>query len=231
MESSHKKIRSFVIRASRTSSRQKKNYDQLLPIYGIPYKPEGTLLSESFGPHDLLVVEIGFGMGDATLELAQKFPLTAFVGVDVHLPGVGRVLGEIQTQNLTNLKIIHHDAVEVLDTVASQSVDGFHIFFPDPWPKKKHHKRRLLQQPFVKKLVEVLKPGGYLYFATDWEEYALEVRDLLRSFGNLSTPYTDWAEGIDWRPNTKFERRGVQEQRPIRELFFRKENSKEFNHG
>lgn len=222
MNSQLKKVRSFVIRASRTSPFQKLNYEKYFPLYGIPYAPEGFIPKEIFPELEKLVVEIGFGMGDATLEIAENFPGTGFLGIEVHLPGVGRVLGEIHTRGLKNLKVVHHDAVEVLAKLPKFSLDGFHIFFPDPWPKKRHHKRRLLQKAFVDQLVDLLKPGGYFYFATDWEEYALEVRELLRSHPGLRGPDTEWAENISWRPSTKFEKRGVEENRPIRELYFEK---------
>jgi tRNA (guanine-N7-)-methyltransferase len=221
MEAYHRTVKSYVIRAARLTPGQKKALDELYPLYGVtvpPFPPLSTLFP-SCSRH---VVEIGFGNGEATLEIAKAFPQTGFLGVEVHPPGVGHLLAAIHREGVTNLKVLRHDAVEVVAALPSDSADAFHVFFPDPWPKKRHHKRRLLQPGFLKELGRVLKPDGLFYFASDWEEYAEEVLGALESSDVLVNDFPRWAQGVAWRPSTRFERRGLSEQRPIRELLFHK---------
>ena len=221
MEEFHRTIRSYVIRAARLTAGQKKALEELYPVFGVPFPPAPNLKA-LFPSSHRHVIEIGFGNGEATMEIAKAFPETGFLGVEVHPPGVGHLLANIRQEGLANLRVLRHDAVEVVESLAEDSVDAFHVFFPDPWPKKKHHKRRLLQTPFLADLGRVLKPGGVFYFATDWEEYAEEVLSALNSLSIFENSYQGWATGVTWRPSTRFERRGLSEQRPIRELQFHK---------
>lgn len=221
MEPFRRTVRSYVIRAARLTPGQKRALDELYPRYGLPFPPAPDL-GALFPQSDRRVVEIGFGNGEASLEIAKAFPRTGFLGIEVHPPGVGHLLNEIHREGLTNLKVLRHDAVEVVEALADDSVDAFHVFFPDPWPKKKHHKRRLLSTGFLAELTRVLVPGGVFYFATDWEEYAEEVLASLSSLASLENCFHPWATGVAWRPSTRFERRGLLEQRPIRELQFQK---------
>jgi len=146
------------------------------------------------------------------------------VGIEVHRPGVGRLLGEIKKRNLKNIYIIEHDAIEVLQQmVVDGSVDGLHIFFPDPWQKKKHHKRRLIQRPRTDLLASKLAPGGYLYFVTDWQEYAESALEELSKTPGLKNKYESFAPHQNWRPETKFEKKGLEQDRTISELYFEKE--------
>ncbi len=214
-------VKSFVIRAARLTPGQKRALEELYPVYGVPFPPAPDLAA-LFPDSERHVVEIGFGNGEATLEIAKNVPRTGFLGIEVHPPGVGHLLNGIRDLGLDNLKVLRHDAVEVVAALAADSVDAFHIFFPDPWPKKRHHKRRLLTTGFLAALGRVLKPGGLIYFASDWDEYALEVRAALESLPEFENCFEDWAEGVSWRPSTRFERRGQAERRPIRELQFRK---------
>ncbi|NNM66965.1 MAG: tRNA (guanosine(46)-N7)-methyltransferase TrmB [Spirochaetales bacterium] len=221
MEVRHRRVRSFVLRTARMSQSQRTALDELYPIHGLKF-PFECDLAQVF-PHSVYrVVEIGFGNGEATVEIAQAHPETGFLGIEVHTPGFGQVLREIHSRDLKNLKVLRHDAVEVVAAFEPSSIDGFHIFFPDPWQKKRHHKRRLLQTAFLEQLIRALKPGGYLYIATDWEEYAYEILETLNQFSAISNPYKGWAAGLTWRPRTKFEKRGREENRPIREIFFEK---------
>lgn len=221
MEPFHRTVKSYVIRAARLTAGQKRALEELYPVFGVPFPPAPDL-KVLFAGSQRQVVEIGFGNGEATVEIAKAFPETGFLGVEVHPPGVGHLLNEIRKEGLGNLRVLRHDAVEVVASLASSSVDAFHVFFPDPWPKKKHHKRRLLQPSFLTDLARVLKPGGVFYFATDWEEYAEEVLAALSAMPELENDFETWATGVTWRPSTRFERRGVQEQRPIREVQFHK---------
>ena len=161
---------------------------------------------------------------DATVEIAKANPEMNYLGSEVHVPGVGRLLSEIKKNQLKNLYILNHDALEVLDVmIPDNSIFGFHIFFPDPWPKKKHHKRRLIQRPHTDILARKLSPGGYIYFATDWEEYAQSALEELSLTEGLHNKYEGYAPHQEWRPRTKFERKGIEAGREIRELFFVKD--------
>jgi len=224
MEEFHRTVRSYVIRAARLTPGQKRALDELYPVFGVPFPPAPDLKG-LFPASHRHVVEIGFGNGEATLEIARAFPDTGFLGLEVHPPGVGHLLNEIRKEGLSNLRVLRHDAVEVVSALADNSIDAFHVFFPDPWPKKKHHKRRLLQTPFLLELCRVLKPGGVFYFATDWEEYAEEVLAALLALPTFENDYEKWALGVTWRPSTRFERRGLKEQRPIREVQFHKRSA------
>lgn len=218
-------VHSYVLRAGRMTDFQRDSFKRLSDTWCVYFNPGEKFDSTAvFGRQAPLVVEIGFGMGIATAQIAAALPDRNFLGIEVHTPGVGKLLSEIEKRELTNLRILHHDAVEFLErNVPPCSVSGFHIFFPDPWPKKRHHKRRLVQRPFTDILGSRLAEGGYIYFVTDWEEYAAWAREALESTPGLRNKYpTGWAEKTPWRPVTKFEQRAAADGREIRELWFEK---------
>jgi len=204
-------IRSFVLRQGRLTTGQQRALEQVMPIFGVPYQPELLNLATVFGRTESnKILEIGFGMGESTAYIASLLPEQDFLGVEVHTPGVGSLLKQIDEQQLKNLRIIQHDAVEVLNhMIADESLDGVHIFFPDPWHKKRHHKRRLIQAGFVKLLCSKLKAGAYLHVATDWQEYAEWVLDVLKAEPQLENTAADYAPKPAYRPLTKFENRGI----------------------
>jgi tRNA (guanine-N7-)-methyltransferase len=204
-------IRSFVLRQGRLTTAQERALEQGMPRWGIPYQVSPVNLAEVFGRADSpKILEIGFGMGESTAHIARIQPERDFLGVEVHTPGVGSLLKHIENHQLTNLRIIQHDAVEVLKhMLAEDSLDGVHIFFPDPWHKKRHHKRRLIQAEFVRLLCSKLKVGAYLHVATDWQEYAEWVLEVLRAEPHLKNTVADYAVKPDYRPLTKFENRGI----------------------
>jgi tRNA (guanine-N7-)-methyltransferase len=202
---------------------QRRSYEMLFSRYSIPFEEKKLDFSLVFGNNNRTVVEIGFGMGVATARIAEENPHVNYLGIEVHKPGIGRLLWEIERRKISNIRIIEHDAVEVLATmVPAASVDGFHIFFPDPWHKKRHHKRRLIQKPFTSELAAKLKPGGYVYMVTDWAEYGEWALAELSATPALINAYpSGFAEPQSWRPKTKFEEKGLLKNREIRELFFR----------
>jgi len=208
-----KTIKSYVKRAGRTTTGQAKAFELYGPRYVLPYTGAPLDRVAVFGAEAAerpLILEIGFGMGDATAHIAALMPEKNFLGCEVHEPGVGALLKHIGERHLTNIRILPHDAVEVIDHMLPlQSLDGVHIFFPDPWHKTKHHKRRLLQSPLVAKLAARLKPGGYLHCATDWEPYARQMLEVLSAEPLLKNTAADYAPRPDYRPLTKFEKRGL----------------------
>ncbi len=216
-------IRSFVLRQGRLTGAQERAVETLLPVYGIPFASSPLDLDLAFGRAAPKILEIGFGMGGATAQIAQANPDKDYLGIEVHTPGVGNLLKLMEEQGLINLRVIQHDAVEVLrEMIADASLDGVHIFFPDPWPKKRHHKRRLLQAGFVALLCQKLKPGGYLHFATDWEEYAQWTLEVLRGEPGLANTADDYAPRPEYRPLTKFEQRGLNLGHGVWDLIFRR---------
>jgi tRNA (guanine-N7-)-methyltransferase len=203
-------IRSFVLRQGRVSNAQQRFFDEGMPRWGIPYAAAPLDLAARFGRQAPTILEIGCGMGETTATIAAAHPENNFIGIEVHAPGVGSLLKEIATRELGNLCVIRHDAVEVLrDMIPPASLAGIHIYFPDPWPKKRHHKRRLIQPPFVHELALRLAPGGYLHCATDWEEYALQMLEVLSAEPLLKNSADGFAPRPAWRPQTKFETRGL----------------------
>lgn len=220
-------IKTYVLRAGRMTAAQQRDYEELSQIWCIPYEQKRLNYVEIFGNTNPVTIEIGFGMGVATAEIAQANPEINYIGIEVHTPGVGRLLGEIKKRNLRNLFIIQHDALDVLeDMITDESVSAFHIFFPDPWPKKKHQKRRLVKRPNTDLFAKKLTSGGYVYMATDWFEYAEFALEELKNTPLLQNKYEGFAEHQTWRPETKFERKGVDAERVISELFFvKKEHS------
>ncbi len=160
-------------------------------------------------------------MGTSTADIAERNPENGYIGVEVFKAGVGKLASEIRIRGLSNVRIIHHDAWDVMENmIAPGSLDGIHIFFPDPWPKKRHHKRRLINETFAPLLVKALKPGGYLFAVTDWEQYAEQMKRVLNAVGGLRLVSGRMSHDMPWRPQTHFERRGIAEHRPILELFF-----------
>jgi len=217
----HRPIRSFVLRAGRMGPGQTRALAELGPRFLIPYAPQPADFDALFGRHAPRVLEIGFGMGDATAHIAAARPDTDFIGCEVHAPGVGALLKRIGEQQLTNLRIVQHDAVEVLDhMIDAGSLAGIHIFFPDPWHKKKHHKRRLIQPPFVTRLATRLAPGGYLHCATDWQPYAEQMLEVLGAEPLLANTADGYAPKPDYRPLTKFENRGLRLGHGVWDLVF-----------
>ncbi len=210
-------IRSFVRRTGRTTAGQAKAFADMGPQFLLPYEPAPLDIAKAFGRTAPTILEIGFGMGEATAHIAALMPEKNFLCCEVHTPGVGALLKRIAEQSLQNIRILQHDAVEVMDHMLPAGdgalLDGVHIFFPDPWHKKKHNKRRLIQPPLIAKLAARLKPGGYLHCATDWQPYAeqilevLSAEPLLRNTADASQG--GYAPKPDYRPLTKFENRGI----------------------
>jgi tRNA (guanine-N7-)-methyltransferase len=217
------RIRSFVTRAGRLSTGQARALEEFGPKFLIEYRKETFDFHAPFGRNAPLVLEIGFGMGDTTAHIAKAMPGTDFVGVEVHTPGVGSLLKQIGEQGIENLRLIQHDAVEVLNNmIADGSLAGVHIFFPDPWHKARHNKRRLIQPPFVKLLCEKLAPGGYIHCATDWEDYAVQMLEVLGAEPQLANTAEGYAGKPSYRPLTKFENRGLKLGHGVWDLVFTK---------
>jgi tRNA (guanine-N7-)-methyltransferase len=186
----HRGIRSYVLRSGRASAAQKRAYDELLPCYRVPFSAGVPDYAALFGNSRPVTVEIGFGMGTATARIAGENPERNYLGIEVHKPGIGRLLREIEKNSLTNIRIVEHDAVETLERmIAGGSIAAFHVFFPDPWPKKRHRKRRLITRPFTALLADRLRPGGYIYMVTDWEDYARWALAELSATAGLRNPY------------------------------------------
>lgn len=207
-------IRSFVRRTGRTTAGQAKAFADVGPQFLLPYSPDLADFNAVFRRTAPTILEIGFGMGEATAHIAALMPEKNFLCCEVHTPGVGALLKRIEEQKLTNIRILQHDAVEVIDDMLPhQSLDGVHIFFPDPWHKKKHNKRRLIQAPLIAKLAARLKPGGYLHCATDWQPYAEQILEVLGAEALLKNTADasngGYAPKPDYRPLTKFENRGI----------------------
>ena len=206
----HPPIRSYVLRQGRFSPGQQRAYDELLPTLGVPYAPVPLDFRAVFGREAPVVVEVGSGMGETTARIAREHPETDYLAIEVHAPGVGSLLKRLAEDSIGNVRVVRHDAVEVLrDMVAPGSLAGLHVFFPDPWPKKRHHKRRLIQPAFARLAAERLKPGGYIHVATDWEEYAQHVLQVLTLEKLLANTAENYAPRPATRPETKFERRGI----------------------
>lgn len=219
----YRTIKTYVLRQGRLTQAQERDYNELSPVFCIPYEQKRINFVDLFGNTNPVIIEIGFGMGAATVQIAENNPDVNYLGIEVHKPGVGAVLGEIKRRNLKNLYIVQYDALDVLENmIGDESVNGFHIFFADPWPKKKHHKRRLVQRPRTNLFEKKLCKGGYVYFVTDWQEYADFALEELNATEGLKNKYDGFAEHQEWRPETKFERKGLNADRVINELFFEK---------
>lgn len=206
----HRSVRSFVLRMGRATAAQQRALTELWPMYGVEFTSGPVDMVRAFPRAAQRMIEIGFGNGDALLEYARTHPEMDCLGIEVHRPGVGHLMLHAQTAALENLRIISHDAVEVLQQLPPASIDVVHIFFPDPWPKKRHHKRRLIQPPFVAIVARALKPGGVLRLATDWEHYAHHMREVLDASEQFSNRggTSGFVDRPQMRPLTRFERRG-----------------------
>lgn len=216
-------IRSYVLRQGRVTDAQRRACETLLPRLGIPYSREPLDLDHVFGRVAPRILEIGFGMGETTARIAAQHPEIDYLGTEVHTPGVGSLLNRIVELGLANVRVIQHDAVEVLEhMIAPESLDGVHIFFPDPWPKKRHHKRRLIQPPFVALLVSRMRRGAYVHVATDWENYAQQIMEVLSDNPLLVNTTDGFASRPASRPQTKFESRGLRLGHRVWDVLFRR---------
>jgi tRNA (guanine-N7-)-methyltransferase len=216
-------VRSYVLRGGRMGSGQQRALRELAPRFVLPYREHSLDWAAAFGRDAPRVLEIGFGMGDATAMIAEASPAINFVGIEVHPPGVGALLQRIDALNLRNVRIVQHDAVAVLThMIAPQSLGGAMVFFPDPWPKKRHHKRRLIQPPFVTLLASRLAAGATLHLATDWGPYAQQMLEALNAEPTLVNTADGFALRPGYRPATKFEQRGNRLGHASRDLVFRK---------
>ena len=220
---SHRAVRSFVLRQGRVSNAQARAHETLMPVYGLPYTGRPLDLATVFGRNAPKILEIGFGMGETTATIAAANPDKDYLGIEVHTPGVGSLLKQIEEQGLRNLRVIQYDAVEVLQhMVPPESLDGVQIFFPDPWPKKRHHKRRLVQSPLIALLATKLKPGGTLHVATDWQDYAEQILAVLSAEPTLRNTAEAYAPRPAGRPQTKFESRGLRLGHGVWDIVFSK---------
>jgi tRNA (guanine-N7-)-methyltransferase len=216
-------IKSYVLRAGRMGPGQLRAIEHHGPQFLLPYRKQRLDATAAFGREAPLILEIGFGMGDATAQIALARPQDNFLCCEVHVPGVGALLKRCGEADIANIRIVQHDAVEVMDQMLGpDSLDGVHIFFPDPWHKARHHKRRLIQPPFVQRLAGHIKPGGYLHLATDWEPYAQQMLEVLSAQPLLRNTSEGYAPKPDYRPLTKFENRGLKLGHGVWDLVFRR---------
>ena len=217
----HRAIRSFVLRAGRQTAKQTRGLSEGFARHGVPYTPQSLDFVATFARAAPTVLEIGFGMGVTTAEIAAAQPETDFVAVEVHPPGVGNLCNLLDEQNLNNVRVISHDAVEVLThMIAPQTLTGVHIYFPDPWHKARHNKRRLVQAPLAALVASRLMVGGYLHLATDWVPYAEQMLEVLSAEPQLMNTVAAYAPRPAWRPETKFELRGLKLGHEVRDLLF-----------
>lgn len=220
---SRRPIRSYVLRQGRVSNAQRRAYDGLRDVYAIGYQPDPVDLSQVFERRAPCILEIGFGMGETTAEIAAACPENDYLAVEVHTPGVGALLKQLDERGLTNVRIVQHDASEVLEhMIALGALNGVHLFFPDPWPKKRHHKRRLVQPAFASLIASRLAPGGYFHAATDWEDYARHILEVLSAEPLLENTAAGYAPRPDYRPLTKFEQRGLRLGHGVWDIVFRR---------
>ena len=223
MQEHRRPIRSFVLRQGRVTNAQRRACEELLTVYGVPFAPAPIDLDRLFGRAAPKILEIGFGMGETTAAIAREHPENDYLGIEVHTPGVGSLLKRIADLHLENVRIVQHDAVEVLEhMIAPAALAGVHVFFPDPWPKKRHHKRRLIQSAFVALLASRMKPGARVHTCTDWEEYARQMLEVLSAEPALRNAASGYANRPQARPETKFERRGLALGHRVWDLVFRK---------
>jgi len=224
-EAGRRPVRSFVLRGGRLTEGQKRALEEFWPRFGIEKGESPLDFKTLFGNDAPVIMEIGFGNGDATWQMAQAHPAENYMGVEVHQPGVGHLLLKMKQHGITNIRIANDDAVEFLcERVPTESLAGVRIYFPDPWPKKRHHKRRLIQPSLIELLASRMRPGALLHLATDWEPYAqhmLEVMGSSDGFVNLS-PSGDFCDQPEWRPETKYERRGEGLGHRVRDLLFKR---------
>lgn len=224
MTSDPPRIRSYVLRQGRVSNAQRRAHDTLLPRLGLEFREALLDLDTVFGRAAPHILEIGCGMGETTAAIAAAHPECDYIGIEVHTPGVGSLLKQIDELGLRNVRVVQHDAVAVLEKmIAPASLDGMHIYFPDPWPKKRQQKRRLIQPPFIALAASRLKPGGYLHAATDWQEYAEQILAVFGAEPSLANTATGYAERPAYRPQTKFEARGLKLGHGVWDIVFRRQ--------
>ncbi len=222
-EPPHRSVRSFVLRQGRVSNAQQRAWDTLYPRFGIPYAEIPLEPVALFGRKAPLILEIGSGMGETSVAIAKAQPGNDYIAIEVHLPGVGSLLKSIDEEGLTNLRVIRHDAVDVLEKMVPDGLlAGLHVFFPDPWPKKRHNKRRIIQPPLVALAAKRLAPGGYIHLATDIEAYAEHMREVLSAEPMLENTAAGYAPRPAYRPETKFESRGLRLGHGVWDLVFRR---------
>ena len=203
-------VRSYILRQGRLTKFQERGIKKFSSKYTVRFQKKLLNFDQVFPKKNKIILEIGFGMGDTTFKMAQEMPESNFLAIEVHSPGVGSLLNKINLSQLENLKIVQHDAIEVLnEMIPNKSLDGIHIFFPDPWPKKKHHKRRLLKNSFLKLMESKLSQSGYIHIATDWEAYASEIITLVEENKSYKISKRDLNEKPQSRPLTKYENRGL----------------------
>lgn len=219
----HRRIRSFVLRQGRVSNAQRQALETLMPEYGVSFSTDVLDFERIFGRSAPTFLEIGFGMGETTAAIARGHPQNDYLAVEVHMPGVGSLLKQIKELGLTNIRVLQRDVVELLQqALPPESLAGVHIFFPDPWPKARHHKRRLIQPAFVNLLCRHLKPGGYIHAATDWQDYARQILAVFEDQSELVNAAVDYAPRPAYRPLTKFEQRGLRLGHGVWDVVFRK---------
>ncbi len=221
----YRRIRSFVRREGRLTKGQQRALEELWPRFGVEFTPQCLDLDALFGRTAPRILEIGFGNGGALAELAQQHPENDYFGIEVHRPGVGNLLIQVEKHHLTNVRVSQHDAVEVLEQqIPDHSLDALYLFFPDPWHKKKHHKRRIVQPAFIEMVQARLKPGGILHMATDWEDYADHMLDVMQQAPGFENTAGEgkFSPRPDYRPLTKFEQRGQKLGHGVWDLIYRK---------
>ncbi|MGO9446804.1 MAG: tRNA (guanosine(46)-N7)-methyltransferase TrmB [Thiobacillaceae bacterium] len=224
---SRRAVRSFVLRQGRIGSGQQKAITELGPRFVLPYAACHLDFIQTFGRDAPRILEIGFGMGQTTAEIAAANPDRDYLCIEVHTPGVGSLLRLIGERGLSNVRIVQHDAIEVLEyMVPDATLHGVHIYFPDPWPKKRHHKRRLVQADLIRLICQKLAPEGYLHCATDWEAYAVQMLQVLSAEPELENSATDYAPRPAWRSITKFEQRGIRLGHGVWDLLFKRRSTK-----
>jgi tRNA (guanine-N7-)-methyltransferase len=213
-------IKSYVLRSGRMSKAQKRSYDNLRPLFCLPRESKMDYATV-FGYSNPVIIEIGFGSGFATAVIAEQNPSNNYLGIEVYRPGIGKLLWEIERRNLKNVRIVEGDAVEIVrNCLPVAAASGFHIFFPDPWPKKRHHKRRLVTRPFTATIASYLLHGAYVYMVSDWADYADWALAELSATPGLVNQYEGFAPAQEWRPKTRFEDKGLNKNHEIRELYF-----------
>ena len=223
MNEKDRPIRSYVLRQGRISRAQQFAFDTLMPKYGLAFSPEYLEFDRIYGRGAQTILEIGSGMGESTAKMAIDNPEKDYLAIEVHKPGVGSLLKLVEESGVENVRIIQHDAVEVLEKmIPDSSLSGIHIFFPDPWPKKKHHKRRLIQPELIDLLCRKLMVDGYIHVATDWEDYAEHILVVMDHEPRLSNTAKGYSDRPDYRPLTKFEQRGIRLGHGVRDIVFRK---------
>jgi tRNA (guanine-N7-)-methyltransferase len=211
-------VRSYSIRGSRITDAQRLAKDALQKIHGIEFKQEQINIPSMFPTSDKVIMEIGFGMGEATAIIAKNHPNNGYIAVDVHPPGIGKLLARIVENDLTNLKVIEEDVHVVLQhMIKDESLDGIHLFFPDPWPKKKHNKRRIVNEAFLSLIHPKIKKGGFIHIATDWVPYAINIQEVFAA----STLFTGGViEKPEWRPVTRFEGQGIDKDHAVNDMMY-----------